>query len=53
MVLDVENRNGIVLLSHQSSFYDNEPNDVGALSMALIELMYHKVGVTMSQDKRY
>jgi len=33
-------KNGIIILSRQSSFYDNEPNDVGALSMELIEMMY-------------
>jgi CubicO group peptidase (beta-lactamase class C family) len=42
IVLDVKNKNGIIILSHQSSFYDNEPNDIVTLSMELIEIMYNK-----------
>lgn len=40
ILLDIKHRNGIIILSHQTSFYDDEPNDIGSLSMALMESMY-------------
>ncbi len=36
ILLDIKHRNGIIILSHQTSLYDDEPNDIGSLSMALM-----------------
>jgi len=42
IVLDIKNKNAIIILSHQASFYDNEPNDISSLAIDLIKLMYKK-----------
>jgi CubicO group peptidase (beta-lactamase class C family) len=38
--LDIKNKNAIIILSHQASLNDNEPNDIGSLSFDLMKLMY-------------
>ena len=38
--LDMKNKNGVIILSHQDSLKDNKPNDISSLSINLMKLMY-------------